>query len=146
MPSYNQVVRIAVTLLLALTLAACNRGSVNNEAIRQGVIDHLNEAGLNVAAMDLTLTSVQVNGSDADATVSMVPKEQPGAGMSMKYHLQHKDNKWVVVGRQDTGGAPHGGGMAPAAPNPHGGGAPVPGAGGTRMPSPEDLPPAGKKP
>ena len=136
--------RIAVTLLLALTLAACNRGTASNEAIRQGVIDHLQEAGLNVGGMDVAVTSVKVNGSDADAAVSMTPKGQPGAGMAMNYHLQKKNDKWVVVGRQDSGGTPHGGGMVPSAPNPHGGGAPAPGAGGTKMPSPDDLPPAGK--
>jgi hypothetical protein len=60
--------------------------------------------------------------------------------MSMRYQLEQKDGRWVVMGRKDAGSSPHGGGM-PSAPqpgmeNPHGGG---------KMPSPEDLPPAGQK-
>jgi hypothetical protein len=67
----------------------------------------------------------------------------------MKYHLEEKSGKWTVVGRQDTGASPHGGGAAvpPAgagAENPHGGAAPG-GAPGGKMPSPEDLPPAKKQ-
>jgi len=70
-------------------------------------------------------------------------------GMSMNYHLQQKGDKWVVVGRADAAGSPHGGGaMPPAAPagnDPHSGMGAAPGApGGAKMPSPEDLPPAKK--
>lgn len=159
--SYNRRVRIAPILLLILSLAACNRGTPSNDAMRQGVVEHLAKVGLNVGGMDVTVTSVQVNGNQADATVQITPKGgNPGAGMAMKYHLEQQGGKWVVTGRQDTG-APHGGRPAGGAPNPHGEGA-MPGgtmppanphggagmgapAGGGAMPSPEDLPPAKKK-
>jgi hypothetical protein len=127
--------------LLMVCLAGCNRGARDKEAIRQGVLDHLAEVQLNVASMKVEVTSVQIDGSQAQATVSFSPKGGNAAqGMSMQYRLEQKGGRWVVVGRKDAGSSPHGGGaMPPAAPgaeNPHGVG---------KMPSPEDLPPAGQK-
>lgn len=142
--SYNRVVRISAVLFVLLCLAACNRGE-NKDAVRQGVINHLSKAGLNVSGMDVTVASVQFNGKEADATVGIAPKGNAGQGMSMKYHLQQQGSEWVVVGKPGAGGdSPHGGAMAPAT-NPHGGGDAAPGGAPTKMPSPEDLPPATKK-
>jgi hypothetical protein len=122
-----------------LCLAGCNRGVQNKDAVRQGVLDHLAQRQMNVASMNVEVTSVQFNGNQADATVSFYPKGGNATqGMSMRYQLEQKDGRWVVMGRKDAGSSPHGG-MPPAAPgmeNPHGGG---------NMPSPEDLPPAGRK-
>jgi hypothetical protein len=139
-----------------ISLAACNRGGLqSNDAVRQGVLDHLADSqaktSLNLAGMDVEIKSVQYNGNEADAAVSITPKGgNPAAGMSINYHLKQQGGKWVVVGRQDQHGAvaapdatnPHGGGMA--APG-GGGGMAAPGAGGAKMPSPDDLPPTGKK-
>ena len=133
-------------------LAACNRGIQNKDAVRQGVLDHLAQVQLNVASMNVEVTSVQFNGNQAEAMVSFTPKGGSASqGMSMTYRLEQKDGRWVVMGRKDAGASPHGGAMPPAAPgmeNPHGGGAPpaagTPGGAG-QMPSPEDLPPAGRK-
>jgi hypothetical protein len=126
-------------------LAACNSAKKNNDAVRQGVIDYLAQRGLNTQQMNVSVTNLEMNGSQADATVAMTAKDgSPGTGMSMKYHLEEKAGKWTVVGRQDTGASPHGGGAVPPAgavpANPHGGA-----ASSGKMPSPEDLPPA-KKP
>lgn len=98
------------------------------------------------------MTSIQVTGNKADATVSIAPKGNKAGGMSMTYHLEQQGNKWVVMGRQEPPGSPHAGAAAapptqPGAANPHGGGmapaGPSPGAAG--MPSPQDLPPTAKK-
>jgi hypothetical protein len=72
--------------------------------------------------------------------------------MQMHYGLETQNGKWVVTSRADMAG--HGGAVAPGAANPHGQGA-MPGmppgamppdhGGGSHMPSPQDLPPAGKK-
>ena len=150
---YNRIVRIAAPFLLLFCLAACNRGAQNSEAVRQGVIDYLTRVGLNVAGMDVALTSVQLNGSQADASVSITAKGGNATkGMELKYRLEQKDGKWVVVGRQDS--SQHGlGAVAPPGSSPHGGaespnaarGVGSPNAGG-KMPSPEDLPPVSKKP
>jgi len=103
-----------------------------------------------MSGMEVTVTDVQINGSQADVTAAITPKGgNASAGMSIKYHLEQRDSKWVVTGRPDSGSSPHGAGVAPGGENPHGGGMPsggaAPGAGSGKMPSPEDLPPAGKK-
>lgn len=142
-------------LTLAVCLAACNRGNNNKDAVRQSVIDFVAGRGLNVSGMNVDLSAVTFNGNQADATVSFTPKSGPaGSGMSMSYQLEQKDGKWVVTGRKDAAGSPHGGAAMPGGENPHGGampggadphggsmGAP---AGGTAMPSPHDLPPTKK--
>jgi hypothetical protein len=155
-------VRLIVPLVFILCLAGCQHGGANNtDAVRQGVIDHLQQAKFDMAAMDVKVAAVQYNGEQADATVAVTLKGKSDAPpMSFRYHLEHQANKWVVVGMtQDSGhsgaapgaanpGAgtnPHGGAMPPAAggaDNPHGGMAP---AAGGAMPSPQDLPPAKKK-
>jgi hypothetical protein len=146
------MVRISAAILLIVSLAACNRGNQDKEAVRQGVVDYLaNKAGLNVTGMDVTVSTVNFSGKNADATVSIRPKgTTPEQGMSMGYKLEQQGNKWVVVGRQDSG-TPHGGAAVPnGMGNPHGQGDPsaMPGApagGAGKMPSPDDLPPAGKQ-
>jgi len=145
-------VRLSAVLLLALTLLACNSARKNDDAVRQGIVDYLAQRGLNVQGMDVKVTNLEMNGSQADATVAITPKGgNPSQGMSMKYHLEQRDGKWAVTGKQDAGASPHGGGaMPPASPgmeNPHGAMPPAgaaPGASG-KMPSPADLPPAKKQ-
>jgi len=120
--------------------------------------------GLNLQAMDVKLDSVKFDGDKAKASVSIALKGSSSAMMTKQYDLEQKNGKWVVTGRGgDTAGHgatvpgaatpgaanPHEGmampGAASSAENPHGSmAAPAPGAGG-KMPSPEDLPPAGKK-
>ena len=142
--------RLISSLLLILCLAACQRGGQNNaDAVRQGVIDHLAKGNYNVAGMDIKIADIQFNGEQADATVSVTAKGQTSAmPMSFRYHMEHQNNKWVVVGLAKE--TCHSGGMAdPNAANPHGGAMPAapPGADphGGKMPSPQDLPPATKK-
>jgi hypothetical protein len=153
-------VRIASALLLILALAGCNRGLQNNDAVRQGVLDYLQKIGMNMGAMDVNVTSVKFNGNKADANVSFAVKGTGGAAMTIIYNLEQKDNKWVVVGKQDSsqhgaaagagamggGENPHAGGAMPGGtPSPHAGGAMPAAPSGGKMPAPEDLPPAGKK-
>jgi hypothetical protein len=158
-PRYNRIVRLISSLLLIICLAGCQHGGANNaDAVRQGVIDHLAKGNYNVAGMDVAVSAVQYNGEQADATVAVTAKGQTGAPpMSLRYHLEHQNGKWVVTGlaKDSAHGTavdpnatvtnPHGGAMpaaAAGAENPHGG---MPPAGGGAMPSPHDLPPATKK-
>ncbi len=150
MALYNLGVRTGAIILLTLTLAACNRGAKNTEAVRQGVVDHLSKSGFNTQVMDVNVLSADIKGNQADATVSIGLKGNPSQGLSRKYHLELQGSQWVVTGSQDAGTNPHGGkGAAPGMENPHGGGTPSPGGapapGGGTMPSPEDLPPVKKK-
>ena len=156
---YNRIVRLFSPLLLIVCLVGCQHGGANStEAVRQGVIDRLSKGGYNLSAMDIQVASVQFNGEQAEATVSLSAKGQANVPpMSLRYKLEHQNGKWVVTGlakdnahgsAADPGmGAtnPHGGAMPPAAEgadNPHGG---MPAASGGAMPSPQDLPPASKK-
>jgi hypothetical protein len=140
--------KVAVFLLLSC-LTACQRGIQSNEAVRQGVIAYLSgPVGLRMDAMDIKVESVKFTGDKATAAVSISLKGSSAPMMSKQYELVAKDGKWVVTGSTGDSGV-HGGAMGgrtvPGAPNPHAGiDVPAPGAGG-KMPSPEDLPPAGKK-
>jgi hypothetical protein len=136
-------VRIAFFLVPLVFLAACNRGNRSNEAIRQGVLDHLKNTSVNVAAMDMDLTSVDFNGGNrADVTVTFKPKGGPAvAGMALHYQMQEEGGRWAVVGIQDSG---HSGSTPPGTANPHGDGAGPSGSPHGDMPSPQDLPPIKK--
>jgi hypothetical protein len=111
--------------------------------VRQAVIDRLSQGGFPLNAMDVRVTSVETHGNEADATVSIALKDNKDAApMIVKYRVQQQGSKWVVLSRQDSG-AGHGS-MAPGAGSPQSG-SPPPHSGSQAMPSPEDLPPAGKK-
>ena len=148
--------RLISPLLLIVCLAGCQHSGANNtEAVRQAVIDHLAKGNYNVSVMDIQVSAVKYDGEKADATVAIAAKGQTGApAMTLPYHLERQNSKWVVIGLAKGGHGtadpnaagtnPHGGAMPPAAAgtdNPHGG---MPPAGGA-MPSPQDLPPAKKK-
>jgi len=120
--------------------------------VRQAVIDYVGGRGLNVSAMNIDVTTVNFNGDHGEANVSFTTKNAPGVpGMSMIYLLEQRGAKWVVTGRKQAGGTPHGAGAMPGgAVNPHGG--MMPGGmanphgagGGGAMPAPQDLPPIDK--
>ena len=109
--------------ILAIGLSAgCNRGAGNpEEAVRQGVIDYLaKRANLNVAAMNVEVTSLIVRQNEADAVVAITAKGgNAGQGMSMKYTLERQGDRWVVKDKAEAGGSPH----SAAGANPHGGAA-----------------------
>jgi hypothetical protein len=149
-------VKILLPLLGLLALVACNRGIQNKDAVRQGVLDYLaNRPGLSMGGMKVDVTNVTFKDGKAEAEVSFAAKGGPGGGgMTMRYTLEQKDNKWVVVGKADSGKGPHSGGAMPGMPggdaapggmtNPHGGGGMV----DTERPGgmPPGHPPTGKKP
>jgi hypothetical protein len=137
--------------VLALSLVACHSSGESKEAVQRGILDRLSAAGLSTQNMDVDVKNVQFHGSKADADVEIRPKgathEQ---GMQMHYGLESQNGKWVVISRADSAG--HGNAAMPGSLNPHGGAMPdgatpsgaMPPDHGS-MPSPRDLPPAGKK-
>ena len=146
---YNRVVRIAALSLLLLSLAACHHGNQSNDAVRQGVLDYLSgTVQLNLQAMDVKVDSVKFEGDKAKAAVSISLKGDTKTMMSKEYELEQKEGKWVVTKRSGEAGhgavAP-GGAMPGASPGPVAPGTENPHGAGGKMPSPEDLPPAGKK-
>jgi hypothetical protein len=101
-----------------LCLVGCSKDIQNTEAVRQGVVDYLQqrtaETGLDVNSLVVTVSSVSFEQDVARATVAFSPKSAPGVtGMSMNYVLDRKGGKWVVKGRQINPGTPHGVGEMP---------------------------------
>jgi hypothetical protein len=103
--------KLALTLATVL-LAACSRDIQNTEAVRKSIVEYLNtrsaEMGLDMNLMDLEVTSVSFEQTKARAIVMFRPKGMTRGGMSMSYSLDRQGDKWIVTGRQMTGGSPHG--------------------------------------
>jgi hypothetical protein len=135
--------KVAVFLLLSC-FTACQRGVQSDEAVRQGVIDYLaGPVGLKMDAMDIKVESVKFTGDKATAAVAISLKGNATPMMTKQYELEEKNGKWVVTGR--SGDAAGHGATMPGAANPHAGMEMPPPSAGGKMPSPEDLPPAGAK-
>ena len=128
-----------------MALAGCHSAMENKEAVQRGIWDRLKATGFTPETMDVDVTNVEFHGNKADAQVEIRPKGAThDAGMKMSYGLEARDGRWVVVSHADSTGA-HGGAV-PGSPNPHAGAMPPPDSGaGAKMPSPQDLPPAGGK-
>lgn len=99
-------------MLALVLLAGCSKNIQTNEAVREGVIRHLSQnSGLNLASMDIEVTSVTFRDNEADAVVGFRPKGGGAmSGMSMRYTLERKGNEWVV---KKKAGAGMGHGMMP---------------------------------
>ena len=95
----------------------CNRGIQNEDAVKQGVVDHLSSrTDLNMSQMQVVVTAVSFRENEADATVSFRPKGGgASSGIEMKYTLERKDNRWVVKGKASS---PHGQMPPPGMQNP----------------------------
>ena len=111
---YNQSVRKLGWVVFVLGLAGCAHDIHNEKAVRQGVLDYLaTRSNLNVSSMDVNVATVIYRQNEADATVTFAPRGQNGAGgMTMRYTLEQKGDRWVVKSRSDSGN-PDGGAMAP---------------------------------
>ena len=59
---------LATIALLCCALTGCNRAGQNQEAIRQGVIDYVSTK-VNVAALDVNVTSISFKGAEAEASI-----------------------------------------------------------------------------
>ena len=116
---YNRFVKKLLVLPLAslLFLASCAKDIQNPEAVKQGVMDYLKqrsaEIGIDMNAMNVSVSSLSFEKDVARAAVSFAPKGVPvSSGMTMNYVLDRKGDKWVVRGRQTNAANPHGGGQA----------------------------------
>ncbi len=99
---------LALWLSAVLLLSGgCKKQASDNDAIRAGILQHLNGVGtLNMSAMDMEIRSVSINGNQAHAEVVFRPKTgaPAGAGMQVAYNLEKRDGAWVVQKTQSTGG------------------------------------------
>lgn len=96
----------------AMLLAGCARDIQNSDAVKQGVMEYLqqrkSETGLDMSLMQVDVVSVSFDKNQAHAMVMFRPKSSAdAAGMRMAYTLERKGNKWVVQGRNE-GANPHG--------------------------------------
>ena len=112
--SYNRMVlRIPAVLLLAIVvLAACRNGLKTRDKVQEAIIHRLQtSSGLDLKSLDVTTTSVAFDKNFAIATVSFHPKSDPtiNNAMTMKYTLEDRDGKWVVVNVADSQGHGFGG-------------------------------------
>jgi hypothetical protein len=110
--SYNRIVlRSAPVLLVIVVLAGCGTGIKTKEKVQEAIVHRLEtSSGLDMKSLDLTTTSVTFEKNRAYATVAFHPKSDPrvNSDMVMKYTLEARDGKWVVVNVADS----HGHGMA----------------------------------
>lgn len=99
-------------LFAGLLVAGCSRGNQTPEAVRQGILDYLaTRSDLDLASMQVEVTSVSFRQNEADATVAFRPKGSgPGSGMQMRYTLERRGSGWLVKGKGQapTGSLPHG--------------------------------------
>ena len=124
-----------------LLLGGCSKNIQNNEAVRESVVSYLSaiaaEKGLDISAMDVEVAKVSFERDEAQATISIRPKNVPGATpMQIGYALERKGDKWVVRAAMQAGAMPHGE-TAPAA---------TPGALPPGHPAMSGTPPAGALP
>lgn len=100
--------RVAACFLLSLALlTSCGNSLNNKEKVRQAILDRLEKhSGLDLNALDVTVTSVSFSKNKAYATVAFHPKADTNIrnSMLMKYTLEARDGKWVVVNVADSQG------------------------------------------
>src|SRR5260370_12044641 len=82
---------LALGLFAAVFISGgCKKQQTDNEAIRAGIIQHLNGVGtLNISAMEMEIRSVSINGNQAHAEVEFRPKTDapPAAAFQLDYHF-----------------------------------------------------------
>ena len=102
------MIRLASLLLFAALCfagAGCHKQENQEAAVRAGILQHLSTVnGLDLKAMDMTISSVTINGNHAQASAEFHLKgsSSPEAGMKMSYSLEKQGNVWVVTKKPDT--------------------------------------------
>ncbi len=90
-----------------LLLAGCGSRIKSKEKVQEAIVSRLQaKSGLDLNSLDITTTSVSFNKNMAYAIVAFHPKGDPtvNGGMTMKYTLEARDGKWVVVNVGDSQG------------------------------------------
>ncbi|MBV8570373.1 MAG: hypothetical protein JO319_07155 [Acidobacteriaceae bacterium] len=92
----------------------------SKDKVQEAIMQRLRTStGLDVNSLDVTTTSVSFEKNKAFATVAFHPKGDPAinSGMTMKYTLEERGGKWVVVNVGDSQGHGLPGSMPAAADN-----------------------------
>ncbi|MFN0102739.1 MAG: hypothetical protein ACKV2U_11695 [Bryobacteraceae bacterium] len=129
---------VRILSLFLLLVAGCASAPQNQEAVKQAILDHLGKRGDMLAqSMKIDVVSVNFREKEADAVVSVSPKEG-GSGIQMNYSLTMDGGKWTVnppkanphgatgtptgdlpAGHPPAGGAGGGAVHAPSTPKAH---------------------------
>jgi len=114
----------AAILLAIVVLAGCGNGLKTRDKVQEAIVHRLEtSSGLDMNSLDVTTTSVRFDKNMAYATVAFHPKgdSSVSSGMVMKYTLEDRGGKWVVVNVADSQGhGMTGHGAASGAPLPPG--------------------------
>lgn len=97
----------AVLLLAVLVLAGCGDHLKTKEKVQEAILQRLETStGLDMKSLDVNTTSVTFDKNMAYATVAFHAKGDPNvaSGMVMKYTLEDRGGKWVVVNVADSQG------------------------------------------
>jgi hypothetical protein len=114
--------RVVPFSLAVLLLAGCGNSMKSKQKVQDAIISRLqSRSGLDLNSLDITTTAVSFDKNMAYATVAFHPKgdTRVNSSMVMKYTLQQRDGKWVVVNVSDSqghgmaGGHPSGSGQLP---------------------------------
>jgi hypothetical protein len=88
-------------------LTAC-RDSIKDKAkVQEAILSRLqSHSGLDLKELDVNTTAVSFEKNRAYATVAFHPKGDSAvnSGMSLKYTLEDRDGKWVVINVADSQG------------------------------------------
>ncbi len=87
-------------VIVAVLLSGCGNRIQNKEKVQEAIINRLqSRSGLDLNSLDISTTSVTFNKNMAYATVAFHPKGDTSlnGGMTMKYTLEARDGKWVVL-------------------------------------------------
>lgn len=90
-----------------LLLTACGNGIRTKEKVQEAIVNRLQtRSGLDLNSLDVTTTNVAFDKNKATATVSFHPKgdSRVDSGMEMRYTLEDRGGKWVVVNVADSQG------------------------------------------
>ena len=103
---YNPGVAVRIFTLLLVLLAGCAKAPQNQDAVKQAILEHLGKrSDMLSQSMKIEVVSVSFRDKEADAVVSVAPKEG-GAGIQMTYSLAMEGGKWTV--KPAAKGSPHG--------------------------------------
>jgi hypothetical protein len=107
--SYNRGVSrlLPIALFAFVSVTACRNSIQSKEKVQEAIVERLHShSGLDLNSMTLTTTDVSFDKNKAYATVAFHPNGETAlnSGMTMKYTLEARNGKWVVVNVADSQG------------------------------------------
>ena len=96
-----------ILVFAILVLAGCRNDLQDRAKVQEAIVHRLEtSSGLDLKTLNVTTTAVTFDKNLAYATVAFHPKDDPTVsnGMTMKYTLENRDGKWVVVNVGDSQG------------------------------------------